>query len=44
MYFSEFASLLVQGFVTYTSEYIHDNKYNMSTVNLEKISNIFKIK
>ena len=44
IYFSEFASQLVYGFVTYTSEYIHDNRYNISTVSLEKISNIFKIK
>ena len=44
IYFSEFASLLVYGFVIYTSAYIDDNKYNKSTVSFEKISNIFKTK
>ena len=44
IYFSEFANLLVNGLVMYTSEYTRVKIYKISIVNLEKISNILRTK
>ena len=44
MYFSEFAYLLVCGFIIYTLLYKQDNKYKTSIIVVENVSNTFNIK